>query len=67
MVPGASAELIGRLAAQPAATQDLALQLIRQARKDALAEDKARRKQARRDRRLHPAWTSPTAPPRSSG
>jgi hypothetical protein len=45
VVPGAPPGLIAGLAARPAAEVDLIVALARQARRDAIAADKARRRQ----------------------
>jgi hypothetical protein len=51
VVPGASPELIAALAARPLGEVDLIVALARQARRDALSDDKAKRRQRKRDDR----------------
>lgn len=53
VVPGASPELIAALAARPLGEVDLIVALARQARRDALSDDKAKRRQRKRDDREH--------------
>jgi hypothetical protein len=52
-VPGAPAELVTALAARPAAEVDLIVALARQARRDAISDDRARRRQKVADRRRY--------------
>jgi len=53
VIPGAADELVAALAARPAVEVDLIVAGLRQARRDALVQEKARRRQARADARRH--------------
>jgi DNA-directed RNA polymerase specialized sigma24 family protein len=53
VIPGAPDELVDALAGRPAGEVDLIIAGLRQARRDALAADKAKRRQAREDRRKY--------------
>jgi hypothetical protein len=53
VIPGAPDELVAAVAAKPAAEVDLIVAALRQARRDALDQDKARRRQRVADRRKY--------------
>ena len=53
VIPGAPDDLIAALAAKPAAEVDVIVAALRQARRDALDHEKAKRRQRRADARAH--------------